>query len=316
MNLLVLGGTGFVGLAIQRAFAIGKAPEVSELLIASRRVDAAAGMQIDVSQPFSIPDRIDVVVHAATPASAFFNASQPLEMLRQISLGVENLVSAVRNRKGRRTRVVFLSSGAVFGKSPHQGTGWDEATIPAVDTLEKRNAYAIGKLYSEHLLFQASQAYDFELVVARLFTFSGSDLPLSRHFAIGNFVDDALTGRDIRVRGDGTAIRSYMDQADLARWILRACRLQDCPHPLHIGSEEAISIGDLAFEVADRARLCLGRTVNVIFEGRVSSLDGIDVYLPRTAKTRLLLGESQEVSLDASIDQMFEGDDRWKAMRT
>lgn len=314
MNILLLGGTGFVGKAIQRAVVRLKHPTISQLFVAARS-GGEGTLQIDVRDPFLIPKGIDVVVYAATPASALLNLEQPLNMLEQITRGVENLVTALRSTQGKKPKVVFLSSGAVLGQARQTGLGWDEGTIPCVGSFDPRNAYAIGKLYSEHLLYQAARNLDFELVIARLFAFSGIGLPLTGHFAIGNFVDDALAGRPIRIRGDGTALRSYMDQSDLARWILQACVIDDCSFPLHMGSEEAISIIDLARLVASRAEVKLGRAVEVVVEGKVSPLDGLDVYLPQTSMTRMFLSESQTVSLTTSIDQMLEADNRSRSFR-
>lgn len=315
MNVLLLGGTGFVGKAIQRAVVRLKPPWISQLLIASRSGGEGI-LQVDVRDPFLIPKGVDVVVYAATPASALLNLEQPLVMLEQITRGVENLVGALRTTKQRKPKVVFLSSGAVLGQACQEGLGWSEGAIPTVSSCDRRNAYAIGKLYSEHLLYQAAPKFDFELVVARLFAFSGIGLPLSAHFAVGNFVDDVLAGRPIRIRGSGTAIRSYMDQSDLARWILRACVADKCSFPLHVGSEDAISITDLARLVASRAEIKFGKAVDVVVEGKVSPLDGLDVYLPQTSKTRRFLNEKQTVSLATSIDEMLEADNRSKLFKT
>ena len=163
------------------------------------------------------------------------------------------------------------------------------------------------KSHNAEVLFQsAAKAGVCRLTIARLFAFSGRHLPLDRHFAIGNFVRDALESRDIEVRGSGSAVRSYLDGRDLAHWLLKAL---DSPlaidRIIHVGSEVSTTICELAELVANRAGEILGSRPNVQIRGVTSALDGYDRYVPSTSETRALLGLSETVELSDSIDDMI-----------
>jgi dTDP-glucose 4,6-dehydratase len=119
------------------------------------------------------------------------------------------------------------------------------------DPLNPRNHYGCGKQLAEHLCALYAAEFGIEIVVARCFAFVGPDLPLAAHFAIGNFIRDALSGKDIVIKGDGTPLRSYLDQDDLAHWLLALLADGRTGEAYNIGSDEAISIADLARLVRD-----------------------------------------------------------------
>jgi len=310
MRLLITGGTGFVGRHLLDQIAAGIGPcDLRDVVITSRN-HADVGHEVqqvrwDVCDP-DLPDvEFDAVIHAATPASAELNATAPRLMFDQILVGARNVV-ALCARQQEPPRLLFTSSGAVYGEMPEHLNAWPEGSHLAASPLDPKNAYANGKRAAEALFSLAGHEGVCRPTIARLFAFSGRHIPLDRHFAIGNFVRDALAGGPIRVRGTGEAVRSYLDGDDMATWLLSALKKEPMSADLiHIGSESEITVSGLAGLVAARASDITGRNLRVEFAGSLDRLDGRFRYIPLTSITRAYLGTSQTISLESSIHQML-----------
>ena len=310
MKLLITGGTGFVGRHLLDQIAAGVGPcELSDVAITSRN-HADVGHQVeqvrwDVCDP-DLPDvEFDAVIHAATPAAADLNARAPREMFDQIMVGARNVVDLCA-RQQEAPRLLFTSSGAVYGEMPDHLNAWPEDSHLAASPLDPKNAYANGKRAAEAMFALAGHEGVCRPTIARLFAFSGRHLPLDRHFAIGNFVRDAVAGGPIRVRGTGEAVRSYLDGDDMAAWLLKVLEspgFQD--RVLHVGSDVPISILDLAYLVGATLGNIAGVLVPVQTLGRTSSIDGSDRYVPETKETRRILGVPAPLSIDDSVDAML-----------
>ena len=158
------------------------------------------------------------------------------------------------------------------------------------------SAYSQGKRAAEHLAALYSDRYGLEVTVARCFSFVGRDLPLEAHFAIGNFIHDALNGKNIFVKGDGSPVRSYMDQRDLAAWLERILVFADPGSVYNVGSDEALSIADLATTVRD----ILAPERDVIF-GNAAGYPNRNIYVPNIKRAREDLGLSVSVGLNDAI---------------
>ena len=164
--------------------------------------------------------------------------------------------------------------------------------------MNPRNSYGIGKKLAEHLCAIYGAEYDLEVVVARCFAFVGPDLPMDEHFAIGNFIRDAICGDEILVNGDGTPLRSYLYQSDLAHWLMTLLAV-GCPgQAYNVGSDQEISIADLALLV--QAKLAPEKKIRILKKINGSS-EARSRYIPFIGKAKKEFGLKVEISLGEAI---------------
>ena len=165
-----------------------------------------------------------------------------------------------------------------------------------------RNRYGIAKIAAEHLCTLYADAFGLECIVARCFAFVGPDLPLNVHFAIGNFIRDALWGKEIVVHGDGSPVRSYMHQNDLAWWLIELLFRGTAGHAYNVGADRALSIKELAFMVRD----ILAPEKPVRFNGFPSQDTNRNRYIPDINKACTTQNLTLEYSLEEAIRDTAE----------
>ncbi len=238
--------------------------------------------------------RFTHMIHAATEASAQLNAESPLFMFDTISEGTRRALDFAVHCN--IPRFLLISSGAVYGQQPPEVTHISEDYRGSPDLMLLKSAYGEGKRVAEYLCAVYADRWGIEIPIARCFAFVGPYLPLNTHFAIGNFIRDALIGRSIRIGGDGTPFRSYLYGADLVVWLWVILMRGTSCRSYNVGSEVHISINELAHQVVD-----------VIFPGlkievaKDSNNQPPERYVPSTQRAQVELGLKQNFSLQESI---------------
>lgn len=304
-RIFVTGGTGFFGKwllsslchaadtrgAAATAVVLTRNPEAFRAeaphLASHRSIRLHAG---DV-RTFAAPD--GAFTHAVHAATASAHPVSPAETVETVVDGTRRVLAFAKDRGV--ARLLFASSGAVYGRQPPELTHVPEEHAGAPDPLDPKSAYGESKRLAEQLCAQATAAVGPACVIARGFAFVGPGLPGDVHFAIGNFLRDAIAGGPVVVKGDGTPFRSYLHGGDLAAWLWTMLATGTPGRAYNTGSEDAVSIGDLATLTAKT----LGVPVRI--EGTPQAGKPAERYVPSTARARSELGLSQKIDLVSAL---------------
>jgi nucleoside-diphosphate-sugar epimerase len=196
----------------------------------------------------------------------------------------------------------LLSSGAVYGRQPPELQRMNEQYVGAPATHLANTAYGQGKRIAEWLVAVYGVEHSIQCRIARCFAFCGPHLPLNSHYALGNFVADAVLGRDIKVNGDGSPVRSYLYAADMAIW-LWTILVRGAPGVAYnVGAEEEINIEALASRIALLSASEKG--INIL--GSQSGIQLPERYVPSTQLARETLGLQERVSFDQALVSMID----------
>jgi dTDP-glucose 4,6-dehydratase len=308
-RIFVTGATGFFGIWLLESFAFAnKSLDLGAKLVGlSRDPNAFYAKAPHLAQESSIAlYRGDVrdfdfpngsfthVIHAGTTSSAPVLSSV---MLNTIIRGTKRTLEFALAAGAKR--FLFVSSGAVYGKQPPEMTHIPETYLGSPDVMDPKSAYGEGKRVGELLCAIAHKEHGLETTIARCFAFVGPHLPLDTHFAIGNFIRDAMKGVPIKVK-DGTPYRSYLYAADLAVWLWIILFQGKACHPYNVGSDQEITIAGLAKSVAS----IFNNSIKIHSTSTPDPRSPVSRYVPSVGRAESEMGLRVLVPLNQSILRM------------
>jgi nucleoside-diphosphate-sugar epimerase len=240
---------------------------------------------------FTYPSQaIDAIIHGATDTAPQFATQHPEQLYESMVQGTERIFQLASKRKA--TRVLLISSGAVYGEQPDELSRLSE-TFPAKN-LSEQDPYGEGKRAMEQIGMRFAIEHGQQTVIARCFTFIGCGL--AKHLAISQFIQNAQENPCIEVKGDGKTVRSYLYAADMALWLLTILARGKPGEVYNVGSSEAVTLIETATQVSKR--LAPDKPVIILNAEATSPRRR---YVPDTHRAESELGLRVWTSLDKAL---------------
>ena len=163
-KLLVTGATGFVGRHVREACEAGGSFAGWQFCEAPAGLDIRDAEQVQAWVASVSPD---AVLHLAAQSFVPRSFENPRESIEINLLGTLNLLQALR-AAGFKGRMVYVSSGDVYGRVPDEALPVSESRIP-----EPRSPYAVSKIAAENLCLQWHRTEGLDAMIARPFNHVG-----------------------------------------------------------------------------------------------------------------------------------------------
>lgn len=312
-SVFLTGGTGFVGTWLTesllwandrlglglRAVLLTRNPDAFRASAPHLAENPALRLLVGDACAFDYPEgEYAFVIHAATQRQVEPAERQPTGAFDQDVTATRRVLEFARTHACRR--LLFTSSGAVYGEQPPDVPRLPEEYAGAPFTTDAGTAYGQAKRVSEWFCTMYARQYGFSAVIARLFAFVGPHLPLDAHYAVGNFIRDVLAGGPVRIAGDGTPYRSYLYAADLAIWLWTLLVRGESARPYNVGGDRAVTISELAKIVAEAA--VPGTGVEI---ARPPADGPVRRYVPDVSRAQRELGLRALVPLEDGVRRTY-----------
>jgi dTDP-glucose 4,6-dehydratase len=250
----------------------------------------------DVSNFIFVRDKVDAVLHFASPASpnplspaGYFNL--PIQTMKAGALGTHNCLGIARAHKAR---FLLASTSEIYGDPlVHPQT---ESYAGNVDPVGPRAVYDEAKRFAESLTMAYHRAHGVDTRIVRIFNTYGPRMDLEDGRALPNFLKQALLGEPLTVYGDGGQTRSFCYVTDLIEGIV-ALLLSSEVMPVNIGNPIEMTI----LEFAERINQVTGNQAGIAFVKDARSVRDPQQRQPDITRARSILGWEPKFGLEEGI---------------
>ncbi len=248
-RVLITGAAGFLGSHLADRFLLEGYHVVGvdnfitgspENIATLQQNDHFSFIRHDISTPLYIREKLDGVLHFASPASPADYLDLPIQTLKAGSLGAHNMLGLAL---AKSARFLLASTSEVYGDPevhPQPESYWGN-----VNPVGLRGVYDEAKRFAEAMTMAYHRYHGVDTRIVRIFNTYGPSMRLADGRVISNFIVRALRGEPLTIYGDGSQTRSFCYVDDEIEGILRLFH-SDRIDPTNIGNPHELTIAELA----------------------------------------------------------------------
>lgn len=248
MNVLVVGGAGFIG-----ANLIKKLKEQDhEITVIDNLITGSIKNVIDEKDiqfinadicKYSIKDKYDQIYHLGSLASPKYYKQYPLQTIKVNTIGSMNLLEYARQTNAQ---VLFTSTSEIYGSPlvhPQEEKYWGN-----VNSFGERSCYDEAKRCGEAIFYTYKKKYDVQIRIARIFNTYGPYMLPDDGRVVSNFIVSAYHKRPLVIYGDGQQTRSFCYVDDMVNGLIKLMN-SNYTDPINLGNPHEITIYELATKI-------------------------------------------------------------------
>jgi len=193
-----------------------------------------------------ITDKIDIqldeIYNFACPASPPAYQKSPIFTTKTCVIGALNMLDLAEKNNAK---ILHASTSEVYGDPLEHPQ--EESYCGHVNPIGVRSCYDEGKRCAESLCFDHNRQYGTKIKIIRIFNTYGPNMDPNDGRVVSNFINQALSGEDITIYGDGKQTRSFCFVDDLVGGIIRMMESEDeFLGPVNLGNPIEFTVMELA----------------------------------------------------------------------
>jgi UDP-glucuronate decarboxylase len=254
MKYLITGGAGFVGSHLTRKLLEMNHKVVvidnfytssEENIVQFKESPNFELIEHDVTFPIEL--EVDAIFNLACPASPIHYQKNPVETIKTNVLGAINMLGLATKLE---IPILQASTSEVYGDpviNPQPESYWGN-----VNPIGLRACYDEGKRTAETLFFDHHRQYGLDIKVARIFNTYGPTMSIDDGRVVSNFINQAITSKDITIYGDGSQTRSFCYVTDMVEGLISLMNMGPAfTGPINLGNPQEITMLELAKEILE-----------------------------------------------------------------